>query len=181
MMIFIEQRMYLSPRNVKKVAIIDEGWKLLDNKSSFVGDFIEGGYRTARKYYGAYITISQGIDFDGDKASAAAKAEWSNSSFKIILRQNMEAFRKYNQKNPDQFSSVERAVSEGFPSAKDAHFCAFMLRISGSSSYHRLITDPISRALFSTDGKDFEFREEKAAEGLSQQESLLVLANHKFP
>ncbi|MGF7410764.1 type IV secretion system protein TraC [Providencia alcalifaciens] len=182
MMIFIEQRMYLSPRNVKKVAIIDEGWKLLDNKSSFVGDFIEGGYRTARKYYGAYITISQGIeDFDGDMASAAAKAAWSNSSFKIILRQNMEAFRKYNQKNPDQFSPVERAVIEGFPSAKDAHFSAFMLRISGRSSYHRLITDPISRALFSTDGKDFEFREEKATEGLSQQESLLALANHKFP
>ncbi|CAG9435572.1 type IV secretion system protein TraC [Providencia alcalifaciens] len=79
MMIFIEQRMYLSPRNVKKVIIIDEGWKLLDNKSSFIGDFIQGGYRTARKYYWAYITISQWIeDFDGDKASTAAKASWSN-------------------------------------------------------------------------------------------------------
>ncbi|CAG9435671.1 Protein TraC (plasmid) [Providencia alcalifaciens] len=93
----------------------------------------------------------------------------------------MEAFRKYNQKNPDQFNAVERAVIEGFPSAKDAHFSAFMLRIAGRSSFHRLVTDPISRALFSTDGKDFEFREEKAAEGLSQQETLWALAKHKFP
>lgn len=182
MMIFIEQRMYLSPRDVKKVAIIDEGWKLLDNKSSFVGDFIEGGYRTARKYFGAYITISQGIeDFDGDKASSAAKAAWSNSSFKIILRQNMEAFRKYNQRNPDQFNVMERSIIEGFPSAKDAHFSAFMLRIAGHASYHRLIIDPISRALFSTDGKDFQFREAKMEEGLSQHAALLALAKEKFP
>ncbi|MEX6233833.1 hypothetical protein AB6F57_21415 [Providencia hangzhouensis] len=93
--------MYLTARSIKKLAVIDEGWKLLDNKSSFVADFIESGYRTARKYGGSYITISQGIaDFDGDDASTAAKAAWSNSSFKIILRQGTETFRKYNQKNP---------------------------------------------------------------------------------
>ena len=182
MMIFIQQRMYLTARSIKKLAAIDEGWKLLDNKSSFVADFIEGGYRTARKYGGSYITISQGIDdFDGDGASTAAKAAWSNSSFKIILRQNMEAFRKYNQKNPDQFNPVERAIIEGFPAAGDAHFSAFMLRIAGRSSFHRLVTDPISRALYSTDGDDFQFRENLMAEGLSQQAALLALAKRKFP
>lgn len=182
MMIFIEQRMYLSPRDIKKAAIIDEGWKLLDSDNSFVGKFIEGGYRTARKYRGAYITISQGIeDFDGDAASVAAKAAWSNSSFKIILRQNLEAFRKYNQRNPDQFHVLERTVIEGFPSAKDAHFSAFMLRVAGQVSYHRLLIDPISRSLFSTDGKDYQFRENELAKGRSSQEILYALAQQKFP
>ncbi|HHR5944742.1 TPA: type IV secretion system protein TraC [Providencia alcalifaciens] len=182
MMIFIEQRMYLSPRNVKKVAVIDEGWKLLDSKSSFVGDFIENGYRTARKYRGAYITISQGIyDFDGEAASAAAKAAWGNSSYKIILRQNVEAFRSYNQKNPDQFTPFERRIIESFPAAQDANFSALLLRVAGKNSYHRLMVDPISRALFSTDGEDFQFRENMMAQGLSQQEVLLKLAQHKFP
>ncbi|MGA6142461.1 type IV secretion system protein TraC, partial [Providencia sp. NPDC089930] len=182
MMIFIEQRMYLSPRDIKKAAIIDEGWKLLDSENSFVGNFIEGGYRTARKHRGAYITISQGIeDFDGEDASVAAKAAWSNSSYKIILRQNLESFRKYNQKNPDQFNVLERTVVEGFPSAKEAHFSAFMLRVAGQVSYHRLLIDPISRTLFSTDGKDYQFRENAAAQGLSQQATLLALAQQKFP
>ncbi|MDH2371671.1 type IV secretion system protein TraC [Providencia rettgeri] len=182
MMIFIQQRMYLTARSIKKLAVIDEGWKLLDNKSSFVADFIESGYRTARKYGGSYITISQGIaDFDGDDASTAAKAAWSNSSFKIILRQGTETFRKYNQKNPDQFNPVERTIIEGFPAAGDAHFSAFMLRIAGRSSFHRLLTDPISRALYSTDGDDFQFRENRMAEGLSQQAALLALAQRKFP
>lgn len=181
MMIFIEQRMYLSPRDLKKAAIIDEGWKLLDSKSSFVGDFIEGGYRTARKHRGAYITISQGIeDFDGEFASVAAKAAWSNSSYKIILRQNLESFRKYNQRNPDQFAVLERTVVEGFPAAKEAHFSAFMLRVGGQVSYHRLLIDPISRTMFSTDGKDYQFREDGEKKGWSQQETLQALAQQKF-
>ncbi|MEX6233834.1 traC domain protein [Providencia hangzhouensis] len=56
-----------------------------------------------------------------------------------------------------------------------------MLRIAGRSSFHRLLTDPISRALYSTDGDDFQFRENRMAEGLSQQAALLALAKRKFP
>ncbi|WP_058914195.1 type IV secretion system protein TraC [Entomohabitans teleogrylli] len=182
MMIYVEQRMYLSPRSERKAAIIDEAWKLLASENSFIGDFIENGYRTARKYGGAYITITQGIeDFDGEKASLAARAAWSNSSFKIILRQNLEAFRKYNKTNEGQFNPVEQAVIEGFPSAKDSHFSAFMLRVGGQISYHRLLLDPLSRVMFSSDGEDFEFRERCLKQGISLQETLLKLAHHKFP
>lgn len=182
MMIYVEQRMFLSARSERKAAIIDEAWKLLASESGFIGDFIENGYRTARKYGGAYITITQGIeDFDGDKASIAAKAAWSNSSFKIILRQNLEAFRKYNQKNEGQFTPAEQSIIEGFPSAKDAHFSAFMLRVAGQVSYHRLLLDPLSRVMFSSDGKDFEFRERCLREGKSVPEALWQLACHKYP
>lgn len=181
MMIYVEQRMFLSPRSERKAAIIDEAWKLLASENGFIGDFIENGYRTARKYGGAYITITQGIeDFDGDKASIAAKAAWSNSSFKIILRQNREAFRKYNQKNEGQFSSSEQTIIEGFPSAKDAHFSAFMLRVAGQVSYHRLILDPLSRVMFSSDGDDFEFREQCLKGGKTVHEALWLLARKKY-
>lgn len=96
MMIYVEQRMYLSDRQQPKVCLIDEARKLLSKDNKRSEDFIENGYRTARKYNGAYITITQGIeDFDGQKASGAAKAARANSSFKIILRQNRDAFRKY--------------------------------------------------------------------------------------
>lgn len=182
MMIYVEQRMFLSPRSERKAAIIDEAWKLLASESGFIGDFIENGYRTARKYGGAYITITQGIeDFDGDKASIAAKAAWSNSSFKIILRQNLEAFRKYNQKNEGQFTSAEQSIIEGFPSAKSAHFSAFMLRVAGQVSYHRLLLDPLSRVMFSSDGEDFEFREQCLQQGKSIPEALWLLACKKYP
>lgn len=84
--------------NLKKLNVIDEGWRLLDFKNHKVGEFIEKGYRTARRHTGAYITITQNIvDFDSDKASSAARAAWGNSSYKIILKQSAKEFAKYNQ------------------------------------------------------------------------------------
>ncbi len=61
----------------EKLNVIDEGWKLLDFKNEKVGQFIEKGYRTARRHTGAYITITQNIvDFDSPTASSAARAAW---------------------------------------------------------------------------------------------------------
>ncbi|WP_445544422.1 TraG/VirB4 family ATPase, partial [Escherichia coli] len=75
LIIYIENRMYRTPRNLKKLNVIDEGWRLLDFKNRKVGEFIQKGYRTCRRHTGAYITITQNIvDFDSDKASSAARA-----------------------------------------------------------------------------------------------------------
>ncbi|HCJ8879256.1 TPA: conjugative transfer relaxase/helicase TraI [Escherichia coli] len=109
LIIYIENRMYRTPRNLKKLNVIDEGWRLLDFKNHKVGEFIEKGYRTARRHTGAYITITQNIvDFDSDKASSAARAAWGNSSYKIILKQSAKEFAKYNQLHPEK--SVPRTA-----------------------------------------------------------------------
>ncbi|CRL46835.1 hypothetical protein SGGMMB4_05799 (plasmid) [Sodalis glossinidius str. 'morsitans'] len=59
LIIYIEGRMYQSSRSAKKLCVIDEGWMLLNFKSDKIGNFIEEGYRTARRHYGAYITITR--------------------------------------------------------------------------------------------------------------------------
>lgn len=182
MMIYVEQRMFLSERQQSKVCLIDEAWKLLSKDNKRAEDFIENGYRTARKYNGAYITITQGIeDFDGKRASGAAKAAWANSSFKIVLRQNRDSFRKYCLENPDAFSAYEREVIEGFPAAREAHFSAFMLRYGGQVSFHRLLLDPISRVMFSSDGEDYDFREAGMRAGRDIHDIILDLAVRKHP
>ena len=60
LMIQINQVMYLSgnKRQIKQV-IIDEAWQLLGKGRA--GEFIEKGYRVARKYGGSYMTITQKI------------------------------------------------------------------------------------------------------------------------
>ncbi|EAY0560434.1 type IV secretion system protein TraC [Salmonella enterica] len=182
MMIYVEQRMFLSDRQQCKVCLIDEAWKLLSKDNKRAEDFIENGYRTARKYNGAYITITQGIeDFDGKRASGAAKAAWANSSFKIVLRQNRDSFRKYCLENPDAFSAYEREVIEGFPAAREAHFSAFMLRYGGQVSFHRLLLDPISRVMFSSDGEDYDYREAGMAAGRDIHDIIMDLAVRKHP
>ena len=177
LIIYIENRMYRTPRNLKKLNVIDEGWRLLDFKNRKVGEFIEKGYRTARRHTGAYITITQNIvDFDSDKASSAARAAWGNSSYKIILKQSAKEFAKYNQLFPDQFQPLQRDMIGKFGAAKDQWFSSFLLQVENHSSWHRLFVDPLSRAMYSSDGPDFEFVQQKRREGMSIHEAVWQLA-----
>lgn len=181
LIIYIEGRMYQSSRSAKKLCVIDEGWKLLDFKTEKVGDFIEEGYRTARRHYGAYITITQNIkDFESEGASKAAKAAWANSSYKIILMQDAQEFKKYNQEYPDNFSPLEKDVIARFQSAKDQWFSSFLLMVGGRSSWHRLFVDPLSRALYSSQGKDFEFIQSRREQGVSVHDAVYALAQRNF-
>ena len=111
LIIYIENRMYRTPRNLKKLNVIDEGWRLLDFKNHKVGEFIEKGYRTARRHTGAYITITQNIvDFDSDKASSAARAAWGNSSYKNYPQTECEGVRE-----------IQPAVSGPVPATAAGH------------------------------------------------------------
>jgi conjugal transfer ATP-binding protein TraC len=182
LIIYIEDKMYRTDRSLKKVCAIDEGWKLLNFKNEKVGAFIETGYRTVRRHTGAFITISQNIkDFDADDASSAAKAAWGNSAFKVVLKQDTTEFKQYNQNRPNQFSELERQVISKFGDAKRQWFSSFMLRINDSSSFHRLFVDPLSRAMFSSNGKDFEFLQQRRAEGADIHDAVYELALLRFP
>ncbi|MGM7760886.1 type IV secretion system protein TraC [Yersinia enterocolitica] len=182
LIIYIEDKMYRTPRSLKKCCTIDEGWKLLNFKNEKVGQFIETGYRTVRRHRGAFITISQNIkDFDADDASAAAKAAWGNSAFKVVLKQDASEFKAYNQNRPNQFSDWERQVISKFGDAKDQWFSSFMLRINDTCSFHRLFVDPLSRAMFSSKGDDFEFIQGCREQGIDIHDAVYQLAQRNFP
>ena len=134
-----------------------------------------------RRHTGSFITISQNIkDFDADDASSAAKAAWGNSAFKVVLKQDASEFKIYNQNRPNQFSELERLAISRFGDAKDQWFSSFMLRINDTSSFHRLFVDP-SRAMFSSNGKDFEFLQQRRAEGVDIHDAVYELALLRFP
>ncbi|CAH5837972.1 MULTISPECIES: type IV secretion system protein TraC [Klebsiella] len=182
LIIYIENRMYQSPRSLKKLNVIDEGWKLLDFKNEKVGQFIEKGYRTARRHTGAYITITQNIvDFDSPTASTAARAAWGNSSYKSILKQSAKEFAKYNQLYPDQFSKLEQDMINSFGSAKEQWFSSFMLQVEANCSWHRLFVDPLSRAMYSSKGADFEFIQSRRKAGVDIHDAVYELACRNFP
>ncbi|MGE0968601.1 type IV secretion system protein TraC (plasmid) [Klebsiella sp. WOUb02] len=182
LIIYIENRMYQSPRSLKKLNVIDEGWKLLDFKNEKVGTFIEKGYRTARRHTGAYITITQNIvDFDSPTASSAARAAWGNSSYKGILKQSAKEFAKYNQLYPDQFTKLQQDMIKSFGAAKDQWFSSFMLQVEANCSWHRLFVDPLSRAMYSSTGKDFEFIQRRKKAGVDIHDAVYELACQNYP
>ena len=87
LMMKITQVMYLSGnRSQPKMCIIDEAWRLLGRGRA--AEFIEEGYRVARKHGGLFATITQKI---GDYfKSETAKAAYMNSDYCLYLRQKPE-------------------------------------------------------------------------------------------
>ena len=138
----IQEKMYHSPRDLKKVCIIDEAWRLLGGSNPHAARFIETGYRTVRRHRGAFITITQGIkDFS---ASKEAEAAWNNSSTKITLLQDAKAFKQYLADNPDQFSDMEKEVIRGFQPALQTGYSSLLINAGEYSSFHRLFVDPVN-------------------------------------
>jgi len=177
----IQEKMYHSPRDLKKVAIIDEAWRLFSGKNPHAARFIETGYRTVRRHKGAFITITQGIkDFTGTKdhaAPPAAAAAWDCSGTKVTLLQDAKAFKTYLNANPDQFSEIETQVIRGFQPAKDTGFSSVMISTGENSSFHRVFVDPVTRAMFSTRGDDFQFMENlQKQHGATSEEAAWLLA-----
>ncbi|END1348899.1 TraC family protein [Escherichia coli] len=80
---------------------------------------------------------------------------------------------------PDQFLPLQRDMIGKFGAAKDQWFSSFLLQVENHSSWHRLFVDPLSRAMYSSDGPDFEFVQQKRKEGLSIHEAVWQLAWEK--
>lgn len=174
----IQQKMYHSPRSLKKVCIIDEAWRLLGGSNPHAAKFIETGYRTVRRHRGAFITITQGIkDFT---ASKEAEAAWNNSGTKITLLQDAKAFKSYLAENPEQFNEIEKEVIKYFQKAIDTGFSSLLISVGEVSSFHRLFVDPVTRAMFSSKGVDFEFMQQAQKQGATSEEAAYLLAEQEF-
>lgn len=164
LMVNINQAMYLSGDRTKpKMCIIEEAWKLMSGSDPAASEFIEEGYRTARKFRGSFVTVTQGVpDFFKSSASEAA---YNNSDVHIYLRQG-PAFTTYTKDNPNAFTPHEISQIKAFPEAKKAGFSSLMLRVGGRTSFHRFFCDPYSRALFSTEAVEFTHLEKQLKQGV---------------
>jgi len=102
LMMRITEDMYLGDRSQRKLCVIDEAWKLMGSGNA--GSFIEEGYRTARKYEGAFLTVTQGVN-DYYK-SGTAQAAFENSDWVFLLRQKKESLMQLQKSG--RFAMEER-------------------------------------------------------------------------
>ena len=174
----IEEQMYLSPRNQPKMVVIDEAWRLLSGDNKAAARFIEKGYRTARRHYGSFITITQSIE-DFQK-SDEAKACWNCSDIKIIMLQNSKAFDDFMLSHKDYFDPYVTNLIKQFKEARNNGFSEFMLQAGRVQSFCRLFVDPFSRVMFSSAGKEFAAVKEYQEQGLSIAESILKVAKENY-
>ena len=148
----ITQEMYLGDRSKKKVVIIDEAWQLLSGGSA--AEFIEAGYRTARKFGGSFLTGTQSIN-DYYKTPAATAA-FENADWLFLLRQKAESVEALAKSDKlvidDETKQVIKSVTK-----IDGRFSEVFVRCGDiPPTVGRLLVDPYSLLLYSTKAEDAE-------------------------
>lgn len=178
LIVSINQQMYLSgSRSTPKMCVIEEAWSLMSGANAQARMFINEGYRTARKFGGAFCTVTQGIiDFF---ANEEARASYDNSDIHMILRQG-EGFDEFITKYPDFFLDIEKQIIQSFPRAKDAGYSCVRIKAGGHVSYHRMFSDPFSRACLSTEPTEFEFCEKLMNQGMDVIDAVETTAEHFY-
>lgn len=152
LMYHISEVMYLGERKQNKSCIIDEAWDLFGGDNDGAAQFIETGYRTARRYNANFLTIVQSVN-DYFKNSTTI-ATFENSDTKIILGQTSEAI--------DQLKKSERLSMDPFTERllkslrKTDEYSECVIITPSGISVHRIILDPYVRILFTSKGEEFE-------------------------
>lgn len=168
MMYHITQAMYLGDRSQYKSCIIDEAWDLLAGDVDGAKDFIEAGYRTARRFNGNFVTITQSInDYYKNSASLAA---FENSDFNIILGQKSDAIKKLKDEKRIELDGYTERLYKSLKVSDCYSEC--VIRSSEGLSVHRNVLDPYSRVLFSSKGDEFDAVKKLVESGASIVEAV---------
>ncbi|HJD66744.1 MAG TPA: conjugal transfer protein TraC, partial [Rickettsia endosymbiont of Bembidion nr. Transversale] len=173
MIVHINQAMVKGDRKRPFLIMIDEAWKLLSGKRS--GEFIEEAGRIARKYNGSITLATQQLtDYFREAGSAAEKA-FENSSHKVILKQNPESF-KAMRANPKLAGFVDEDWKLNLLQSIHSNPPHYSETAIYGPSVHgvvaRLMLDPFTLMLTSTNARDYRALEDRMNGGMSVTDAI---------
>lgn len=152
-------------RSRRFALIVDEAWMIL----SFCGSFLEAFARTVRKYGGSLVTCVQ--DLASFQMGKSQKAIFENSTWKAVLKQtNLESFR-----NADEFKD-HLPLIESVTKESSGKYSEILIQSSGMIIVGRLVLDPYSIALYSTEAADFNFLAKAKSAGIPKDQAVKELA-----
>lgn len=173
MMYRITQEMYLD-RSKRKLVIIDEAWDLMGSGSS--ANFIEAGYRRARKYGGAFGTITQSVD-DYYK-NEATRAAITNADWLFLLRQKPESIDRLGKEGKLHVDEwMKRQLSS--VSTEHGHYSEIFVHGPMGSGVGRLILDPFSMLLYSTRAEDYQAIKTLTDQGIPVTEAIETIIERR--
>ncbi len=166
----IAHDMYLS-RDRPKICLVDEAWQLLGADKE-TAEFIEEGYRRARKYNGIFAVGTQGIE-DAYK-NDAAQAAYNNADWKILLRQDRKNLEKLIEDGMVNFSPAIKRMLLSLRTEK-GRFSEMLISSPNGDSVVRHIPDPFSLLMASTNAADFNECNALLQQGHSTMEALQIM------
>ena len=171
LMLKITQSMYLGERERRKLCVIDEAWKLMGRGNA--GQFIEEGYRTARKFEGAFATITQSVN-DYYK-SGTAQAALDNADFLYLLRQKKESIRQLIESKRLPTGEDSEALLASISTRQGLYSEVAVVGPDGVG-VGRLVLDPFTEKLYSSKGAEYEAIQRALRSGQSLTEAVSALA-----
>ncbi len=163
----VTEVMYRGDRKTRVLCVIDEAWDIFRNDQG--GEFIETGYRRARKYEGSFISGSQGVN-DYYK-NAATRAAIENSDWLALLSQTPESIQQLKR---DQRLSLDGHLERLLNSVKTSQGEYSEIFIKGPQCHAvgRLFLDPFSRLLKTSKGDEYAAIETLMQQGLSVSDAI---------
>jgi conjugal transfer ATP-binding protein TraC len=159
-MFMTSQAMTRSPRQVRKLLLIDEAWSML--KGGSMGEFVETYARTCRKYGGALATATQSLNdyYKSDGATAALE----NSDWMLILQQKPETIADFKaSKRLDMDDRTETLIRSLKRSGSD--YSEVFIKGPETEAIGRLVLDDYSATLFSSSPQTFAAIDAEIARG----------------
>lgn len=170
----IANDMYLS-RDRKKLCLVDEAWQLLGADKE-TAEFIEEGYRRARKYNGIFCVGTQGIE-DAYK-NDAAQAAYNNADWKILLRQDRKNLEKLIEDGMVSFSPAVKRMLLSLRTEK-GRFSEMLVSSPNGDAVVRHIPDPFSLLMASTNAADYNECEALLKQGHSTVDALSIMLQRR--
>lgn len=170
----ISSEMYLN-RSRRKLMLMDEAWQLLDEDAETT-QFIEEGYRRARKYRGSFGMGTQGIH-DAYK-NPAVQAAYNNADFKIIMRQDMDSLQNAVKQKLVDFSESKMKRIRSLRK-EDGRFSELLLSSPYGDAVLRHIPDPFSLIMTATNADDYEECSRLIQEGHTTMQAIEIMMERK--
>lgn len=169
MMFKITQAMYHENENRsrKTVCIIDEAWDLMNGGQS--GEFIEVGYRRARKYNSAFGTLTQSIaDY---YKNTAARAALENADWLFLLKQKKDSIENLTREGKLNLDEATKRIITSVKTEQGLYSEIYVSCPMGSG-IGRLLIDPFTLLAYSTSPTDWNAIQAYRDAGLSVTDAI---------
>ena len=174
LMYLITNDIYLNREDGRhKLVVIDEAWDVMRGAS---GEFIEAGYRRARKYGGAFVTGTQGVE--DYYRNPAATAAIQNSDWLFMLRQKSESILALEKNQRLALTEGMRTMLASLHTQTGQYSEVFVHCPTGYG-IGRLVMDPHSLLLASSRQEDFAAIKDRMRQGFDVSSAIDMLLRER--
>ena len=178
----ITNQIYFGDRKQRFIILFDECWNVMSGSQG--RKFIEDLARRLRKYKSSLVTGTQTLaDF---YQSPAARAAYENSAWHCILSQKDDVIHAVTKESQDSavpslnISPYEKELMLSLQTVQ-GKYSEILIRGPHGFAVGRLLLDPFSRILYSTQADEFATVKDYVSKGKTMAEAIEIVARQKFP